>query len=59
MITLGTYDSNIQPSALDEYIERAKKLTGVENWENKLRGEKDSEWAEFQALSGSVMTVRL
>jgi hypothetical protein len=57
MITLGTYDSNIQPSALDEYIERAKKLTGVENWENKLRGEKDGEWAEFQALSGSVMTV--
>ncbi len=57
MITLGTYDSNIQPSALDEYIERAKKLTGVENWENKLRGEKDGEWAEFQPLSGSVMTV--
>src|SRR5262249_60480318 len=47
----------IQPSALDEYIERAKKLTGVENWENKLRGEKDGEWAEFQPLSGSVMTV--
>ena len=57
MITLGAYDSNIQPSALDEYIEHAKTLTGVENWENKLRGEKDGEWAEFQPLSGSVMTV--
>ena len=57
MITLGTYDSNVQPSALDEYIEHAKKLTGVENWENKLRGEKDGEWAEFRPLSGSVMTV--
>jgi peptidoglycan hydrolase-like protein with peptidoglycan-binding domain len=57
MITLGTYDSNVQPSALDEYIEHAKKLTGVEKWENKLRGEKDGEWAEFKQLSGSAMTV--
>src|SRR5262249_27802963 len=57
MITLGTYDANVQPSALDEYIEHAKKLTGVENWENKLRGEKDGEWAEFRPLSGSSMTV--
>ncbi|MGH9753803.1 MAG: peptidoglycan-binding domain-containing protein [Blastocatellia bacterium] len=57
MITLGTYDSNVQPSALDEYIEHAKKLTGVENWENKLRGEKDGEWAEFRPLGGSAMTV--
>jgi hypothetical protein len=57
MITLGTYDSNVQPSALDEYIEHAKKLTGVEKWENKLRGEKDGEWADFRPLSGSAMTV--
>src|SRR5262245_50890381 len=57
MITLGTYDSNVQSSALDEYIEHAKKLTGVETWENKLRGEKDGEWAEFRPLSGSAMTV--
>src|SRR5262245_10368848 len=57
MITLGTYDSNVQPSALEEYIEHAKKLTGVEKWENKLRGEKDGEWAEFRPLSGSSMTV--
>jgi peptidoglycan hydrolase-like protein with peptidoglycan-binding domain len=57
MITLGTYDSNVQPSALDEYIEYAKKLTGVEDWKNKLRGEKDGEWAEFRPLSRSVMTV--
>jgi hypothetical protein len=57
MITLGTYDSNVQSSALDEYIEHAKKLTGVESWENKLRGEKDGEWAEFRPLGGSAMTV--
>ncbi len=57
MISLGTYDSDVQPSALDEYIEYAKKLTGVENWENKLRGEKDGEWEEFRPLSGSEMTV--
>jgi peptidoglycan hydrolase-like protein with peptidoglycan-binding domain len=57
MITLGTYDSNVQTSALDEYIEHAKKLTGVENWENKLRGEKDGEWADFRPLGGSAMTV--
>jgi len=57
MITLGTYDSNVQPSALNEYIEHAKKLTGVESWENKLRGEKDGEWAEFRPLGGSAMTV--
>ena len=57
MITLGTYDSNVQSSALDEYIEHAKKLTGVESWENKLRGEKDGEWAEFRPLKGSAMTV--
>jgi len=57
MITLGTYDSDILSSALDEYIEHAKKLTGVEKWENKLRGEKDGEWAEFRPLSGSAMTV--
>jgi hypothetical protein len=57
MITLGTYDSNVQPSALDEYIEHAKKVTGVEKWENKLRGEKDGEWAEFRKLTGSAMTV--
>ncbi|MGH9769773.1 MAG: hypothetical protein ACREAB_20305 [Blastocatellia bacterium] len=57
MITLGTYDSNVQRAVLDEYIEHAKKLTGVENWENKLRGDKDGEWAEFQPLSGSEMTV--
>src|SRR5262245_20053458 len=57
MITLGTYDSNVQREALDDYIEHAKKLTGVENWENKLRGEKDGEWAEFRPLSGSEMTV--
>src|SRR5262245_48881961 len=57
MITLGAYDSNVQSSALDEYIEHAKKLTGVENWESKLRGEKDGEWAAVQPLSGSAMTV--
>jgi len=57
MITLGTYDSNVQSSALDEYIEHAKKLTGVESWEKKLRGEKDGEWAEFRPLAGSAMTV--
>jgi len=57
MITLGTYDSDVQTSALDEYIEYAKKLTGVESWENRLRGEKDGEWAEFRPLSGSAMTV--
>lgn len=57
MITLGTYDPNVQPPALDEYIEHAKKLTGVENWENKLRGEKDGEWAEFRPLGGSAMSV--
>src|SRR5215475_12559113 len=57
MITLGAYDSDIQPSALDEYIEYAKKLTGVESWQNKLRGEKDGEWAEFRPLGGSAMTV--
>jgi len=57
MITLGTYDSDVQRSALDEYVEHTKKLTGVENWENKLRGEKDGEWAGFRELSGSAMTV--
>src|SRR5262247_772680 len=57
MITLGAYDSNVQREALDDYIEHAKKLTGVENWENKLRGEKDGEWAEFRPLGGSEMTV--
>jgi len=57
MISLGTYDSNVQPEALDDYIEHAKKLTGVENWENKLRGEKNGEWEEFRPLSGSAMTV--
>src|SRR5215468_3334941 len=57
MISLGTYDSDVQREALDDYIEHAKKLTGVENWENKLRGEKDGEWAEFRPLSGSAMTV--
>jgi peptidoglycan hydrolase-like protein with peptidoglycan-binding domain len=57
MISLGTYDSNVQREALDDYIEYAKKLTGVENWESKLRGEKDGEWAEFRPLSGSGMTV--
>src|SRR5262245_19882670 len=57
MITLGTYDSNVNREALDDYIEHAKKLTGVENWENKLRGEKDGDWAEFRQLSGSAMTV--
>jgi len=57
MITLGAYDSNVQREALDEYIEHAKKLTGVENWENKLRGEKDGEWAEFRPLGVSAMTV--
>jgi peptidoglycan hydrolase-like protein with peptidoglycan-binding domain len=56
-ITLGTYDSNVQLSALEEYIEHAKKLTGVEKRENKLRGEKDDEWPEFRPLSGSAMTV--
>jgi peptidoglycan hydrolase-like protein with peptidoglycan-binding domain len=57
MITLGTYDSGVPSSALNEYIEYAKKLTGVENWQNKLRGEKDGEWAEFRPLSGNSMTV--
>ena len=57
MISLGTYDSDVQPSALEEYIEYAKKLTGVENWDDKLRGEKDGEWAEFKPLTGSAMTV--
>jgi hypothetical protein len=57
MITLGAYDSDVKPSALNEYIEYAKKLTGVESWENRLRGEKDGEWEEFRPLSGSAMTV--
>ncbi|HKQ75177.1 MAG TPA: hypothetical protein VJ810_15880, partial [Blastocatellia bacterium] len=57
MISLGTYDLNVNSDALKDYIEHAKKLTGVESWENKLRGEKDGEWAEFRPLSGSAMTV--
>ncbi len=57
MISLGAYDSNVKPEDLENYIEHAKKLTGVENWENKLRAEKDGEWAEFRPLSGGAMTV--
>jgi len=57
MIALGTYDSNVRREDLEEYLERAKKLTGVEGWEDKLRGEKDGEWVEFRELSGSVVTV--
>ncbi len=57
MITLGTYDTDVQRSALDEYIEYAKKLTGVENWKDKLRGDKDGAWEDFRKLSGSSMTV--
>jgi hypothetical protein len=57
MISLGTYDPDVPDSTLDEYIEHAKKLTGVENWKNELRGEKDGEWAKFRPLSGDSMTV--
>ncbi|HEY7180787.1 MAG TPA: hypothetical protein VIC84_05185 [Blastocatellia bacterium] len=61
MISLGTYDSDVHRSDLEEYLEYANKLTGVAgmaNWENnKLRGEKDGEWVDLRPLDGSAMTV--
>ncbi|HEX5082758.1 MAG TPA: peptidoglycan-binding protein [Blastocatellia bacterium] len=61
MISLGTYDSDVSSSALEEYLEYANKLTGVAgmpNWEkDKLRGEKDGEWTPLRELGESAMTV--
>jgi peptidoglycan hydrolase-like protein with peptidoglycan-binding domain len=58
MIALGNFDPEVQPRALDEYLQNAKKLTGVQDWkENKLRGDRDGEWVDFQKVSGSDMKV--
>jgi hypothetical protein len=57
MIALGAYDANVGRETLNDYIERANALTGVEGWAGKLRGDKDGEWVDFQELSGSPMTV--
>ncbi|MCI0698173.1 peptidoglycan-binding protein [candidate division KSB1 bacterium] len=58
MITLGNFDPEVQPRALDEYVAHTKQLTGVQDWKgNKLRGDKDGEWVDFQKLAGSDMKV--
>jgi peptidoglycan hydrolase-like protein with peptidoglycan-binding domain len=58
MITLGAFDPDVQDRALDEYVQYTHKLTGVQDWkENKLRGDRDGEWVEFQKVSGGDMKV--
>jgi hypothetical protein len=57
MIALGVYDSDVQRAAVDEYVKRANSLTGVGNWDDRLRGDKVGEWIEFQPLNGGPMTV--
>jgi hypothetical protein len=58
MITLGNFDSEVQPAALEAYIKYAKELTGVEDWgTTKLRGQKDNEWVSFQKVEASDMKV--
>ncbi len=58
MIKLGTFDSEVQPAALDAYIKHAKHLTGVDDWQDKLRGEAESEWVDFEKLPEGEMTVK-
>lgn len=48
MIKLGSFDPEIQSAALDAYIDHAKHLTGVDEWQDKLRGEAESEWVGFE-----------
>jgi peptidoglycan hydrolase-like protein with peptidoglycan-binding domain len=58
MISLGTFDPEVQPAALDEYLKYTKQLTGVQDWSGKkLRGDKEGEWVDFQKLAGDEMKV--
>lgn len=57
MIALGTMDQDVQPAALDKYLDDLKKLT-VESWGQKLRGEADNEWVAFQPQAAGPMKVR-
>ncbi len=59
MITLGSFDPEVQPRELEAYVAHAKQLTGVQDWQgNKLRGEKEGEWVDFQKLADTVMKVK-
>src|SRR2546422_8899237 len=57
MISLGSYDLETPPAALDAYIQRARHFTGVDDWQNKLRGEQESEWVGFENLPAGEMKV--
>ena len=57
MISLGSYDLETPPAALDAYIQRARHFTGVDDWQNKLRGEQESEWVGFEKLPAGEMKV--
>src|SRR5262245_4449062 len=57
MIKLGTFDPEIQPAALEAYIEYAKHLTGVDDWQDRLRGEAESEWVDFEKFTSGEMKV--
>ena len=59
MITLGIFDPDVQPAALETYMKYANQMTGVTGVQefNKLRGVKDSEWVSFQKAAASDMKV--
>jgi len=57
MIKLGSFDREVRPADLKAYIEQAKHLTGVEDWQDKLRGDAESEWVGFEKLPSGEMKV--
>jgi len=60
MITLGAFDADVQARALDEYLQHALTLTGVQEWAGKhqLRGDKEGEWVSFQPAEPGELKVR-
>jgi hypothetical protein len=57
MIKLGIIDSDVQPAALNSYIQKVKDQTVQIMGKDKLRGEANDEWVEFERLPAGGMKV--
>jgi len=58
VLKLGSFDSGIPTHTLRDFIVHTQQLTGGQYWSgDKLRGDKDGEWVDFQKLTDSEMPV--
>src|SRR5262245_12514808 len=57
MIKLGIFDSEVQPAALNAYLQKVKGQTVQIMGKDKLRGEANDEWVDFEKLPDGEMKV--